>query len=228
VAKWLLYDAALEAGAWPVIVIAWLVSAFTAFYILKATVSVFYGETPAELATQKIEDAPPRMQVGMGILAAACLLFGLAPQLLVGWIAAPAVKAMGFHLTFDLTFLGLHTASAGAPVTAGAILAVVALLAAGVAFGFKRPAPRGVSAFSGGDPLPEENTLSAEDFAEFAEDTFQPVLNATNPDPLYLKVGQGIDWLGVRLGRVAADLEKHPLLPVVLAAVVIIAAVWWL
>ncbi len=226
VAKWLLYDAALEAGAWPVIVIAWLVSTFTAFYILKATVSVFYGETPAGLAGKEIQDATPLMQTGMGVLAAACLLFGLAPQLLVSWIAAPAVQAMHFPLALNLTFLGLHTASAGAPVTAGALLALLALLIAGVAFGFRRPVPQGVSAFTGGDPLPEENTLSAEDFAEFAEDAFQPVLHATDPDPVYLKLGQGIDWLSQLLGRMAASFENHPLVPVALAAIVVATAVW--
>ena len=226
VAKWLLYDAALESGAWAVLVVAWLVSAFTAFYMLKATVSVFYGETPAGLANKKIEDAPLRMQAGMGILAAACLLFGLVPQLLVSWIASPAVMAMGFPLSLNLTFLGLHTASAGAPVTSGAILALAALLGAGIALRFRRPVPQGVSAFTGGDPLPEENTLNAEDFAEFAADTFQPVLRAADPDPFYWRIGEAIDWLGERLGRAAAAFEQSPLALLVLAAALVVAAVW--
>jgi multicomponent Na+:H+ antiporter subunit A len=60
VAKWLLYDAALESGAWVVVIIAWLVSTFTAFYILKATVSVFYGEPSDYLKDRK---SKKRLQV---------------------------------------------------------------------------------------------------------------------------------------------------------------------
>ncbi|NMC83924.1 MAG: NADH-quinone oxidoreductase subunit L, partial [Anaerolineaceae bacterium] len=122
VAKWLLYDAALKSGAWVVIIIAWLVSSFTAFYIMKATVSVFFGEMPVELKKQKIEDASPLMLAGMGVLAAASLLFGIAPQLLVKWIAAPALSAMNVSLPTDVTFLGLQVNGGGAPITAGAIL----------------------------------------------------------------------------------------------------------
>ncbi|HVN53089.1 MAG TPA: NADH-quinone oxidoreductase subunit L [Anaerolineaceae bacterium] len=226
VAKWLLYDAALEAGFGAVMLVAWLVSTFTAFYMLKATVSVFYGEMPASLENREIEEASPRMQAGMGILAAACVLFGLAPQLLVNWIANPAVKAMGFPSSVELTFLGLHTGTASVPVTAGAVLAIAALLVAGLALGFRRPSPKGVSAFTGGDPLPEENTLDVDDFAEYAEDNFQPALQATNPDPFYLRLGKAVDWVAERLGWVAAAFDQRLLALLVLSAAVVAAAVW--
>ena len=89
VAKWLLFTAALDAGRMLVVLIAWLVSVFSSFYILKATVSVFYGELPASLRDRQIEEAAPSMQAGMGILAVLCVLFGIAPQLLVDWVVAP-------------------------------------------------------------------------------------------------------------------------------------------
>ena len=43
VAKWLLFNAALDAKQAVVVVVAWAVSILTAFSFLKATVSVFYG-----------------------------------------------------------------------------------------------------------------------------------------------------------------------------------------
>ncbi len=106
VAKWLLYDAALESGAWMVVIIAWLVSTFTGFYILKATVSVFYGEPSEYLKGKKIEEASTGMLAGMVILAAFSLFFGIAPQLLVDWLAKPAMSAMKFETSQTMTFLG--------------------------------------------------------------------------------------------------------------------------
>lgn len=96
VAKWLLYTAALDAGQMLVVLISWLVSVFSSFYIIKATVGVFYGELPAWLRDRHIEEAAPSMHVGMGILAGLCALFGIAPQVLMDWVVAPAVRSLGF------------------------------------------------------------------------------------------------------------------------------------
>jgi len=187
VAKWLLYDAALKSGAWVVIIIAWLVSSFTAFYIMKATVSVFFGEMPVELKKQKIEDASPLMLAGMGVLAAASLLFGIAPQLLVKWIAAPALSAMNVSLPTDVTFLGLQVNGGGAPITAGAILTVSVLIVVALIFLLRKPKLEGVSSFTGGDPLPESNSLNTVDFSEFAGAEFAPVIRVLDPDPVLLR-----------------------------------------
>lgn len=221
VAKWLLYDAALQSGAWIVVIVAWLVSSFTAFYILKATVSVFFSEPSADLTGKKIEDASPKMLIGMGVLAAASLFFGVAPQFMVKWVASPAVTAMKVVLPTDVTFLGLHFNGAGAPVTAGAILAVSVLLIAGLIFAIRKPAPKGVSTFTGGDPLPEGNTLNAVDFSEFAESAFQPAIRVLDPDPVYLGIWHGIYWLSDQIKKVADGMEKYWILTMICAAVVI-------
>lgn len=226
VAKWLLFDAALESGAWVVVIIAWLVSTFTAFYILKATVSVFFGEMPVELKEKNVEDASLKMRIGMGVLAACCLLFGVAPQLMVNWISVPAVKAMGFESVIQMSFLGVHTTSGSIPVTAGAILVIAALFVVGVVYLVRRPNPKGVSVFTGGDPLPEENALQAEDYSEFAEEAFKPILKVTNPDPVYYGLWKAIAGFGNYVGCLAQRVEKHPLLPVVIAAVIVAVAVW--
>ncbi len=224
VAKWLLYDAALQSGAWVVVVVAWLVSTFTAFYILKATVSVFFGEPSAALKGRAIEDAAPRMLAGMGVLAAACLFFGVAPQYLVKWIAAPAISAMNAALPTSVTFLGLQLDASGAPITAGALLAISVLLIGGFIYAVRRPNPKGVSSFTGGDPLPEGNSLDAVDFSEFAETAFEPAIRVLDPDPLYMGLWAGIVRLSAGVKQVVDGLEKN-LAVLIIGAVVIISAV---
>ena len=222
VAKWLLYDAALEAKAWVVVIIAWLVSALTAFYILKATVSIFFGEMPQELRARDVKEASPTMLSGMGFLAGLCVLFGIAPQILMSGVVSPAVSAMNFNFQVNLTFLGVHTLSANAPITAGALLALVALLAAGAVFLGTKKAPAGaVPLFTGGDPLPESNTMSAEDFAELAQSSFQPALNASNPDPAYLLFWRGLKALAGQVNRLAQSLESHPYWTMLAAALLL-------
>jgi hypothetical protein len=109
------------------------------------------------------------MLTGMGILAGFSLLFGIAPQLLVNWLAKPAMTAMKFEASQSMTFLGFHMDQSGAPVTAGAVLAISALLVVWIIFAMRKPSPKGVSTFTGGDPLPEGNTLNTIDFSEFTE-----------------------------------------------------------
>lgn len=225
-AKWLLFDAALEANLWVVALIAWLFSNFTAFYILKATVNVFFGEAPDALKEKKIEDASPRMHLGMGILAAGCLVFGIAPQLLVWWVSTPALNAMGFPLAVELTFLGLHSGTAGAPVTAGAVLAGAVLLVSVFIFWLSRPDPQGVSVFTGGDPLPDGNGLRPEDFSEFAADAFSPAMRLLDPDPLYLRIWHSIQRGAGWLSSAGQVLENRPLVLVTGAAALVFLVVW--
>lgn len=226
VAKWLLYDAALESGAWIVVIIAWVVSTFTAFYILKATVSVFYGEPSVFLKNKKVEEASTGMLTGMGILAAFSLFFGIVPQLLIDWLARPAMAAMKFEPAQIITFLGLHVAQSGAPVTAGAILAITAFLVVWLIFAIRKPSPKGVSTFTGGEPLPEGNTLNAIDFSEFAEEVFFPALTVLDPDPVYFLIWKGIYTLSQKFRELSEKLEKSPAVLIIGAAVIVSVVIW--
>jgi multicomponent Na+:H+ antiporter subunit A len=169
------------------------------------------------------------MQTGMGVLALACVLFGIVPQWLVTSVALPAARSMGFQPDMNMTFLGLQTSSAGAPVTAGAVIALLALAAAGVVYALtRRPTRSGAAVFTGGDPLPAANAIQVEDFAEFVEDAFQPVLHAVNPDPLYLQMWRGINGLAQRLGGSADRLEQRPYGFLAAAAAVVVLVIWLL
>ncbi len=226
VAKWLLYDAALESGAWIVVIVAWIVSTFTAFYILKATVSVFFGEPSEFLKNKKVEEASTGMLTGMGILAGFSLFFGIVPQLLVDWLARPAMAAMKFESSQTMTFLGLQVGQSGAPVTAGAILAITAFLVVWLFFAIRKPSPEGVSTFTGGDPLPEGNTLNAIDFSEFAEGVFSPALTVLDPDPIYLLIWKGIYSLSLKFKILSEKLEKSPAVWIIGAAAIVSVVIW--
>ncbi len=230
VAKWLLLDAALEANQAIVVIVAWLVSVFTAFYMLKATVSTFYGEMPAWLEEHGVHEAEPSMLGGMSILAGLCVLFGLAPQLLMQTLVAPAVNTLGFDWMINLTWLGLQTTSAGFQVTLGAVIILVALLLGWLVFSLsrsKKPDQGAVNVFTGGDPLTVEANVTAADFAALSQTVFTPVYNVTDPDRLYNVIWAGIKDLATRLDRLLRPVsEVQPLLATLLLVGVIFVLVW--
>jgi multicomponent Na+:H+ antiporter subunit A len=230
VAKWLLLDAALEANQSIVVIVAWLVSIITAVYMLKATVSVFYGDMPEWLKAAKVHDAEPSMLGGMGILAGLCLLFGLAPQILFSNLVAPAVSALGFKWEVTLTWLGLQTTSAGVQVTLGAAIALIAVLAGWIIFAVTRsgkPEKASAGLFTGGDPLPESAGVNAVDFTALAETTLTPVYRSTNPDRVYLALWTGIKGLAGWLDKVLHPVsETYPLVATLVLALVTFLAVW--
>jgi multicomponent Na+:H+ antiporter subunit A len=235
VAKWLLYAAALDAGQAVVVLVAWLVSTFTAFYILKATVSVFYGDLPDTLRLRErpINDAPPAMLAGMGALAGLIVIFGAAPQILMKWVVAPAAQALGMAWQGTVTWLGLQTRSVSLPVTAGAGMTLLAALVGWAFYGLirnnstaSRKGDRGVQVFTGGDPLPEGDRVGSVDFSELAGSTIGPVYRYLDPDPVYVGVWRMARSAGQKLVQVAAGLERHALLTSLVAIIVLAAAAW--
>ncbi|MGD0186911.1 MAG: NADH-quinone oxidoreductase subunit L [Roseiarcus sp.] len=228
VAKWLLFDAALEAKQAVVVVVAWAVSVLTAFSFLKATVGVFYGIPGHELHVGEIHEVSHSMRVGMGITGALCVVFGFAPQLLMQPVIEPAVRSMGFDWQIQVTWLGIVTGSGTIGVTIGAVagLALATAFGAGAYRLVRAPAGgRPVSVFSGGEPLPDDDTLGVVDFAEMAEAAFGPIYSL-NPDPLYFRI-----WGEIRDGAAGArrfmttKVERAPVLTAVVCAAVLLAAV---
>ncbi len=143
VAKWLVYNAALESGQVLVAAIAWIVSVFTAVYFLKATATIFFGEMPEGLHAEGVREAPLSMALGMSLLAAACIVFGLAPQPLLAPVVAPALASLGFVSKIGLSWFGLSTASGSLQITAGAALVGVACLVGYVLYALGKPAASG-------------------------------------------------------------------------------------
>jgi multicomponent K+:H+ antiporter subunit A len=231
VAKWLLFDAALEANQAVVVVVAWAVSIITTFYFFKATLSVFYGMPAHDLRVEKIHEVAPTMQIGLGITGALCVVFGFAPQLVMQPVIEPAVHALGFDWQVQVTWLGVLTGSGTIGVTVGAAAVVVVAALFGVGAYHLVRAPAGahpVAVFTGGDPLPEGDTLGAADFAEMAEAAFEPVYSL-DPDPLYLLIWRGIKDAAAGVRRFATEgLERQPFLTAMVCAAALFAGVWLL
>ncbi len=231
VAKWLIYTAMLESGRAVVVLIAWLVSIFTAFYILKATVSVFHGELPESLRDKPIHDASPAMLGGMGFLSGLALLFGVAPQLLVQWVVTPATQALGFAWQGGVTWLGLQSGLLGLPVTAGAVITLLAVLVGWVFYAITRSTGRakatgGVEVFTGGDPLPEGDRVGSVDFSELAGVTFGPAFRILDPDPIYRALYNAACAAGAASARALRALESRPLLSALGLVVLLAIAAW--
>jgi multicomponent K+:H+ antiporter subunit A len=228
VAKWLVFGAALDAEQPVVVMVAWCVSVLTAFSFLKATVSAFYAEPPPDLRIDAVHESPVSMQAGMAISGALCVVFGIAPQLLLQPVIAPAVQSLGFDWPVQATWLGLLTGSGaiGVTVGAGAVVVFATVLGAGAYRLVRAPAGLAVPVFTGGDPLPPGDTLGAVDFAEMAEAAFEPVYR-TDPDPAYLLIWREIRDAAGRAGVFAATtLERRPVATGLLCAAAVFAGVW--
>jgi len=227
VAKWLLFDAALDAHQAVVVLIAWAVSMLTAFSFLKATVSGFFGSPASAIDARQIREVPASMQIGMGVLAGLCVLFGVAPQLLLAPVVAPAVRSLGFAWDVQTSWLGVGTGSDTVGVTAGAVVVLTAALLGAGAYRLLRVSTgKAVPAFSGGDPLPIGDRLGPSDFAEMAEAAFKPVYSL-DPDPLYLRIWAAIRDFAAAVGRVAtARLERHAPAAVAACTAAVCLGVW--
>ncbi|MCB2178305.1 NADH-quinone oxidoreductase subunit L [bacterium] len=226
VSKWLLFDAALSGGQWVVVSIAWLVSVITAFYILKATVSVFFGVMPEPLAKQHLHE-PVSMIGGMGILATLCVLFGVAPQILSRWLILPAAEGLGLTNIPALTWFGLHTTSSTASAVNGAFVVLLALLIGGLIMTLSRnQQSNSTTVFSGGESLPAENIVDVEDFSLIAETALQPLYSATDPDPLYMSIWKGIRGIAKSTGKALGPIEEQPWVPALVVVLMMMIVVW--
>ncbi|WP_029009227.1 NADH-quinone oxidoreductase subunit L [Azospirillum halopraeferens] len=227
VAKWLVFGAALDQGLMAIVMVAWIGSILTAFSFLKATVNTFYGAPSAALAGRRVHEAPPSMLAGMGVMAALCLVFGVAPQLLLVPVVAPAVAGLGVAWPLEAGWLGLLTGRGALALTTagGAVLASVALGYAVYRFA-GAPVAGPVSVYSGGEPLPAGDRPGAGDFAGMAEDAFHPVY-ALDPDPVYRAGWRRLTRLAAAAASVARAVpERRPVLTVALTAAALAAGVW--
>ena len=227
VSKWLLFGAALNSGQWLVVTVAWLVSVVTAFYVLKATVSVFFGELPRAFQTKPVHESPFYMQAGMLTLAGLSLIFGIAPQILDRWVIVPAAQGLGFAASPTLTWLGIHALSGSMSSIVAALIILIALWIGWsvVSLSMARHTSS-AEVFTGGELLPANNAVGVEDFAAIAEATLQPIYRSTDPDPLYQRVWKGIRNTAGWSERLVQPFDENPLLASLAIGIFLIVLVW--
>lgn len=211
VSKWLLYNAALEAGQTVPALISWVVSVVTIFYFLKATSSVFLGdETPSAGPSH---EAPGLMLAGTTALASLSVILGVAPQLAVHYVINPVLPAMGgLRPEVGVTWLGLTAGEGSWFATGGLILALIAVGVGIIVYWLAQPRHRlvvagaastagGGGVFTGGEPLASGGHLPASDFSLIIRQGLAPFYHWLEVDRYYLALWQG-------LGKAAAALER--------------------
>ncbi|KAA0579554.1 NADH-quinone oxidoreductase subunit L [Azospirillum sp. B21] len=227
VAKWLLFGAALDKGLLVVVLVGWIGSILTAFSFLKATVNAFYGVPSKAMLGRPVHEASPSMLAGMGSMAGLCLLFGLAPQLLMVPVVAPAVRSLGFDWAVQMSWLGILTDRGSIAMTVGGVVVLASAMLGLLVYRLAQaPASGLVSVYSGGEPLPAGDRPGAVDFAEMAEHAFHPVYSL-DPDPAYLRIWRSLTRVaGAAQTAAGAVFENRPLLAIGLVAVAALAGVW--
>lgn len=219
VSKWLLYDAALEAGQPMLALIPWIGSILTVFMFLKATTGVFLGSGTPE--TRHAHEASGGMLAGIGVLAAGCVVLGVAPQLAIRFLINPLMPALGYAPLAGVGWFGLTAGQGSWYASAGLGLGLVATAFGLLVYGLARPA-RGVVAvgaaavFSGGEPLGSMGRLGAADFSRIIADALAPFFRLADVDRYYLAAWHGLNRFGARLDALSRLAESNA--PALLAA----------
>jgi len=236
--KWMLYAAALQAG-WAVpAMVAWAVSLGTVFLCAKATSAVFLG--PLTEATKDAHESPPTMVWGMGFMAVGSVVLGIAPQLAVIYLLNPILSALGLGVGVHVTWLGLSSDAGSFSSMGGLVLAVVSLVLGGLIYAIAyvaRPAQAaggaalagaGGGIFTGGEPLSDQDRLTAGDFSEIFLQNWHEFFKWSNVDRVYLGVWSGLQAASRVLGLVVGWMERYALALIVpLAGLVLVAVKWY-
>ena len=111
--KWMIYQAsylkAVETnniGFLLVTIVALVTSTLTLASFVKVSQSVFFGQLPKEY--ENVKEVPFGMRLAMGILAALCVITGLFPKSVTGFLTEPAAKAAA-NVGNYITSMGFKT-----------------------------------------------------------------------------------------------------------------------
>jgi NADH:ubiquinone oxidoreductase subunit 5 (chain L)/Multisubunit Na+/H+ antiporter, MnhA subunit len=207
VSKWLIYSssiAATTAGLQVFVIVVLAGSVLSAGYIFRATISVFYGQLPAEL--EGAHEAPATMWVPQAILAAGCVGLGVFAQYPLAIITqVPYSGTVVTQSAIVLTNIEIPGVSSFAPALA-AILLLTAILAGLILNEFltRRPretAPTSKQLFGAGYELPEGYVYASG--RHILYQVTQPFerLRWIDPDYAYAAIGRGADSLSRWLRR---------------------------
>jgi NADH:ubiquinone oxidoreductase subunit 5 (subunit L)/multisubunit Na+/H+ antiporter MnhA subunit len=219
--KWLLYTAALQSGWIVPALIAWVVSLGTVFSFMKATSSVFLGDTTAK--TEHAHEAPLTMQLGLGSIAGGSLLLGVAPQIVVRFLLAPVLATLGMGEGLRVTWFGMASGAGAFPVAEGLVLVVVSLVVGGliymlaaasrttVASGGAALAAAGSGVFTGGELMPGDGRLPAHEFSAMIQENWRAFFRWSNVDRLWAWIGDRLNTTAGRLNQLSLWLERRAL-----------------
>jgi hypothetical protein len=180
---------------------------------------------------------------GMSLLALGSVVLGVAPQLAVNYFLNPILGALGLGAGVHVTWLGM-TADAGSfSTTGGLALALVSLVLGGIIYAVayaarQTPAVVVVSSggaalagggiFTGGEPLSEQDRLTASDFSSIFLQNWHEFFRWSNVDSVYLAAWSGLQAVSSALGAAVSWMERHAAILVIALSALMLAAVRWL
>jgi multicomponent Na+:H+ antiporter subunit A len=230
VSKWMLYNAALEIHQPILALIPWIGSILTVFSFLKATSGVFLGSEGSD--TKNAHEVSWTMVGGGGVLAAGCILFGVAPQLAISYLINPLLPALGCMPLTGVSWFGLSAgeglwlASGGlmlgvVALLFGAIVALIPMMVRGTATAGGAP-----SVFTGGELLTSRGHLGASDFAQVVKHSLAPFYRGFDVDVAWLKIWHLLAKIASTVAKPLAGAERLTwiFLPII---TVIVGAFGW-
>ena len=215
VSKWLLYNAALEAHQPVLALLPWIGSVLTVFSFLKATSGTFLGSDGS--ATEHAHEVPHTMVLGGSLLAAGCVLIGVAPQLAVTYLVNPLLPALGCQPLTGIGWFGLSVGEGSWLASGGLILSAVALLAGLVIYWLPVAsrsvvAAGGAGTFTGGEPLTVQGRLGASDFSAIVKQQLTPFFRYFDADRYWLGIWRGLSAVTSAIAARLETLERFPAL----------------
>ena len=213
VSKWLLFNAALQAHQPIMALISWIASIFTIFYFLKATVGVFLGDEGP--ATEHAHEVGWTMRAGIGVLAAGCILLGIAPQLAIKFVINPLLPALGYAPLAGVSWLGFSAGQGDWYATAGLILSILALAVGALIYWIPSAGRRKALAsspspvFTGGEPLSAKGHLRASDFSEMVMSSLGPVYRDLDVDRMWFAIWHAMGRFASGSARLLSGFEGH-------------------
>ncbi len=214
VSKWLLYAAALDAHQPVLALIPWAGSILTIFAFLKATSGVFLGSEGSD--SEKAREAPWMMVAGSSVLAAGCILFGIAPQLAMTYLLNPLMPAVGYAPLAGVSWFGLTAGQGMWYATGGFVLGIIALAFGALVYWLPIPG-RGLAAaggvptvFTGGEPLAPSGHLGASDFSSVIKDNLAPFYRDFDSDRLWLRLWHALGRMASAVAAILRIPERFP------------------
>jgi NADH:ubiquinone oxidoreductase subunit 5 (subunit L)/multisubunit Na+/H+ antiporter MnhA subunit len=231
VSKWMLYNAALEAHQPMLALIPWVGSILTVFAFLKSTSGVFLGSDGS--ATEHAHEATGLMIAGGGILAAGCVVLGIAPQLAINYLVNPLLPQVGCATLSGVSWFGLTQGQGVWLASGGFTLAVLSLLF-GVLFVWIPSVVRGTvtvggapSVFTGGEVLPPRGHLGASDFSYAAKQALAPFYRTFDVDTYWLRIWHFLSGVASTIAKPLAVAERFAWAVLIVLAAMLGAFGWF-
>jgi len=232
--KWLVYTAALQRGMVIPALAAWIASIGTVYIGVKATSSVFLGNTQER--TKNAHESPAMMTLGMGLLSVVTIGLGIAPQVAIRLLINPVLAAMGMPATVGVSWFGMTDAMGSWAASMGLVMAVVSAVIGGIVYlVVVRPARvvvtggafagAGGGAFTGGEPIAGPAKMPAGDFSAVLKRQWAPIFQALDVDAFYMGFWRIVLDFSTRMQRAVSWVETNTSAVLIAASVVVLLAV---